>query len=164
MVLTALSFLLKHGTRLFFPVLIIQSLLLAAAGERSPVIMDAITLVLLLAHAGYQLPQRQVRAAAALTLIAVLAITGERVHQGRTLYHEDSGLATRVAVLGSSLTATESDGSGPGLVPQAAVRLDGIDFAGGILQSLSLGNRVSAPPTYPNPCCLPCRAHCGRPS
>lgn len=149
MVLTALSFLLKHGTRLFFPVLIIQCLLLAAAGERSPVIMDAITLVLLLAHAGYQLPRRQVRAAAALTLIAVLAITGERVHQGRTLYHEDSSLATRVAVLGSSLTATESDGSGPGLVPQAAVRLDGIDFAGGILQSQSLGQPRLSPSYVP---------------
>jgi hypothetical protein len=145
MVLTGFSFLLKHGTRLFFPILVIQSLLLAAAGERSPVIMDAITLVLLLAHAGYQLPRRQVRVAAALTLIAVLAITGERIHEGRTLYHEDSSLATRVAVLGSSLTAAESDGSGPGLLSQAAVRLDGIDFAGGILQSVSLGQpRLSA--------------------
>jgi hypothetical protein len=144
-VLTALSFLLSKGTRLFLPILIIQSLLLAAAGERSPVVMDAIALVLLLVHAGYRLPPRQVMAAAALTLVAVLAITGERAHEGRALYHEDSGLGARVAVLDRSLTATGSDSSGPGLVPQAAVRLDGIDFAGGILQSVSLGQpRLSA--------------------
>jgi hypothetical protein len=145
MVLTALSFLLKHGTRLFLPILIIQSLLLAAAGERSPVIIDAIALVLLLAHAGYRLPRAQVRAAAVLTLVAVLAITGERAHEGRTLYHEDSGLSTRLAVLGRGLIGTESGSPGPGLISQAAVRLDGVDFAGGVLQSVSLGEpRLSA--------------------
>jgi hypothetical protein len=140
MVLTALSFLLKHGIRFFLPVLILQALLLAAAGERSPVVMDSIALVLLLGQAGCRPPGRQVKAAVGLTLIAVLAITGERVHEGRTLYHEDSGLGARVAVLGSSLTSTGSDTSGPSLLPQLAVRLDGVDFAGGILQSIALGH------------------------
>lgn len=145
MVLAAFSFLIKRGIRFFFPVLLLQSLLLAATGERSPVLMDAIALGLLLANAGYRLPRRQVIAAVALTLVAVLALTGERAHQGRAVYREDSSLVTRVAVLGQGLIPTASLGSGPGLLSQVAVRLDGVDFAGGILQSIDLGQpRLSA--------------------
>jgi len=144
-VLTALSFLLRRGTRLFLPVLVTQSLILAAAGERSPVVVAVITLILLLKHVGYQLPRLQVGAAAGLTLVAVVAITGTRADHGRTLYHENNGLGTRVEELGRSLTATQSGGSGPGLLAQTATRLDGTDFAGAILQSISSGQpRLSA--------------------
>jgi hypothetical protein len=144
-VLAAFSFLLKHGPRLFFAVLVIQSLLLAAAGERTPVIVDAITLAVLLAHAGYRLSRVQAWAAASLTLVAVLAITGSRADYGRTLYQQGNGLGTRVAGLGSGLSATGSSRSDPGLLAQAAQRLDGTDFAGAILQSMSLGEpRLSA--------------------
>jgi hypothetical protein len=144
-VLTAFSFLLKQGPRPFFAVLVTQSLLLAAAGERAPVIVDAITLAVLLTHAGYRLPRVQTLAATSLTLVAVLAITGSRADQGRTLYHEGNGLGTRVAGLDSGLSATESSRSDPGLLAQAAERLDGTDFAGAMLQSMSLGQpRLSA--------------------
>jgi hypothetical protein len=144
-VLTALSFLLKHGTRLFLPVLVTQSLILAAAGERAPVVVAVITFILLLKHAGFRLPRLQVWTAAGLTLVAVVAITGTRANQGRTLYHENNGLSTRVAELGRSLVATQSDSSGPGLIAQTAARLDGADFAGAILQSVNSGQpRLSA--------------------
>jgi hypothetical protein len=145
MVLAAFSFLIKQGIRFFLPVLLVQSMLLAATGERSPVLMDAVALGLLLAHAGYRLPRLQVMVAAVLTLVAVLALTGERAHQGRAVYREDSSLVTRVDVLGQGLIPTASLGSGPSLLSQVAVRLDGIDFAGGVLQSMDLGQpRLSA--------------------
>jgi len=132
-VVAAFSFLLKHGVRWFIPVLMVQSLVLAAAGERTPIITDGITLVLMLLLADSRPSARQLRRASALTLIAFLAITGLRVEQGRSLFHNDSGLSARISALGSGLTA------------QTVLRMDGVDFAGAILQSVSSGQpRLSA--------------------
>lgn len=145
--LTAFSFVIRRGAGSFIPVLIAQSLILAAAGERTPVVVDAIALMVLLTYSGHRVPRRQIRLASALTLTTLLAITGVRVEQGRALYHENSGLSARVAALGRGIAATEpgKGSAGPGLVPQVAVRLDGTDFAGGILQSVSFGqSRLSA--------------------
>lgn len=145
-VLAAAGLLLRHGTRWLLPVLLAQSLLLAAAGERTPVITDAIALILLLARAGRRPSGRQLRAAAGLTVVAILAITGVRAEQGRMLDHKDSGLRARASALGDAITTVPgAPGTGPGLVAQAAVRLDGASFAGAILQAESLGYpRLSA--------------------
>ena len=78
-VLTAAAFLLRHGSRWFLLVLIARSGLLAVAGERTPLVMDAIGLVLLLLFAGVRVPHRQLLAAAALTVMVALAITGVRI-------------------------------------------------------------------------------------
>jgi hypothetical protein len=130
------------------PVLMVQSLVLAATGERTPVITDGVTLVLMLLLAGSRPSARQLRGASALTLIAVLAITGLRVEQGRSLFSTDSGLSARISALGSGLaefTNTRDASSGPALVAQTVVRMDGVDFAGAILQSVSSGQpRLSA--------------------
>ena len=148
-VLAAFSFLLKHGVRWFIPVLIFQSLVLAAAGERTPVITDAITLILMLLLAGSRPSTRQLRGASALTLIAILAITGLRVEQGRSLFYKDSGLSARIFALASGLNEftnnSDASSTGPPLIAQSVVRVDGVDFAGAILQSLSFGQpRLSA--------------------
>jgi hypothetical protein len=137
-VLAAFAFLLRHGPRLFLPVLAAQSVLLAAAGERFPVIIDAVALVLLLARAGARPSRRALSGALALTVLGVLAITGVRQEQGRSLYYRDTGLGTRVTALGSGLTAGPQPGT-PGLIPQAAVRLDGVSFTAAILQARHLG-------------------------
>lgn len=149
LVVAAFSFLLKHGVRWFIPVLMVQSLVLAAAGERTPVITDGITLILMLLLAGSRPSARQLRGASALTLIAFLAITGLRVEQGRSLFVNDSGLSARISALGSGLTeftnTRDASSTGPALVAQTAVRMDGVDFAGAILQSVSSGQpRLSA--------------------
>jgi uncharacterized membrane protein len=148
-VVAAFSFLLRHGVRWFILVLTVQSLVLAAAGERIPVITDAITLILMLLLAGSPPSTRQMRTASALTLIAILAITGLRVEQGRSLFYKDSGLSTRIFALGSGLTefggSSSTSLTGSALIAQTAVRVDGVDFAGAILQSLSFGQqRLSA--------------------
>jgi hypothetical protein len=148
-VVAAFSFLLKHGVRWFIPVLMTQSLVLAAAGERTPVVMDGIILILLLILAGSRPSTRQLRAASVLTLIAILAITGLRAEQGRSLFRTNSGLSARISDLGSGLSQfTNTSGAsstGPDLVAQAALRMDGVDFAGAILQSRSSGQpRLSA--------------------
>ena len=141
--LAAFSFLLKHGVRWFIPVLIVQSLILAAAGERNPVITDAIALILLLLFSGSRPSARQLRGAAALTLVAILAVTGLRAEKGRTLFQQDNGLSARISALGDGLTkftTTSPAGvTGPSIPVQTVIRLDGVDFGGAILQSLSFG-------------------------
>lgn len=146
--LTAFSLLLRIGSRWFLPVLAAQSVLLAAAGERAPVIADAVVLIVLLCHAGLRPPTRQLQAAGALTLLTVLAITGARTEQGRSLYYRDSGFGARVSALAGGLAVAGPQGS-PGLLPEAAVRLDGIDFTAAILQSESLGQARLSPAEIP---------------
>jgi hypothetical protein len=140
-VLAAFSFLLRREGRGFLPVLAAQSLVLAAAGERTPVLTGAIALVVLLASSGLRPSSRQIGAAAALTLVGVLAITGLRAEQGRAVFYQDSGIGARVSALASgimSVGGTSATG-GPGLVAQAATRLDGTDFAAAILQAEAMG-------------------------
>jgi hypothetical protein len=134
-VLTAFAFLLRHGTRWFLPILAAQSLFLAAAGERTPVIIDAIGLGVLLTRAGRRPARRQIAGALGLTVLGVLAITGVRAEQGRAVYQGDTGLSARVSALGGGLTA----GASTGLAAEAAVRLDGTSLTGAILQAQRLG-------------------------
>jgi hypothetical protein len=140
-VLAAFSFLLRRNRRPFLPVLAAQSLLLAAAGERTPILVAAIALVVLLAWSGMRPSARQLAGAAALTVAGVLAITGVRAEQGRALYYQDSGLGSRLSALAGGITSVggTSATGGPGLVAQAATRLDGTDFAGAILQAEGMG-------------------------
>jgi hypothetical protein len=146
-VLAAFGLVLRHGSGWFLPTLIAQSALLAAAGERLPVIVDAIALVVLLARVGMRPSTRQLNGGLGLTLLGVLAITGVRAEQGRSLYYQDSGFGARLTALGNGLLAGTSPGSSakPGLVAQAVVRLDGTSFAGAILQAQATGQpRLSA--------------------
>ena len=136
--LTAFSVLLRRPGW-FLPVLLAQSLLLAAAGERTPVIADAIVLIILLARTGRCPSARQLAATAAVAVTAILAIMGVRAQQGRALYHQDTGLDPRVSALASGLTGGTASQGSPGLLAQAAVRLDGADFGGAVLQSERMG-------------------------
>jgi hypothetical protein len=142
-VLASFSLVLARGGRWFLPALAAQSLLLAAAGERTPVLVDAVALVVLLAWSGVRPGRRQIQAACALTAVAMLAVTGVRTEQGRSLYYRDSGLGTRAAALAGGLSGASSQ-DGPGLVSQAAERLDGTAFAGAAMEARSNGYRLSA--------------------
>ena len=141
MALTAFGVLLRFGTRWFLPVLAAQSLLLAAAGERTPILVDVAALIILMAGAGLKPSGRQVRVALAMSMVTILAIMGVRAEYGRAVYYTDSGLGTRVAALGGGITSL----NGSGLIGETAIRLDGVDFAGGILQAEAFGYpRLSA--------------------
>jgi hypothetical protein len=143
----AVAFVLRHGTRWFLPVLITQSLLLALAGERTPILMDGLALIVVLTFIGIRLPRRQLLAAALLTVMALLAINGVRVQQGRGIFYTNSGLGSRISALGNGLFggSPASDAAMPGVVAQFASREAGVDFAGSILQSMSEGQpRLSA--------------------
>jgi hypothetical protein len=140
--LAAFGFLLRYGMRWLVPVLAAQSVLLGAAGERLPIVIGAIELLVLLARVGLRPSRKQRQVAIAITLLVVLGITGFRADQGRAFYHQNSGLRTRAASLavGVQDLATAQAAAGPLLVRQAAYRFDGDSFAGGVLQGMYLGN------------------------
>ncbi len=143
-VLTAFGFLARHGMRWFVPVLMAQSILLAAAGERTPIAVDAVVLLSLLSQTGLRPSSRQVQITLAMVVLSVLGITGFRAEQGRSLYYSDSGFTARVQAIGRGLytlvNASNANHTSPGLIAQAAVRLDGNSFAGAILQSMRDGH------------------------
>jgi len=145
-IITAFSVLLRTGPRWFLPILIGQSASLAAAGERTPVLTGAVALAIMATRAGLRPSRAQGCAAAALTLLAIVAVTGARANQGRTLFYSNSGLGARSAALGAAaLGGTSSQPDSPGLAAQLASRLDADAFTGGILQSEALGQpRLSA--------------------
>ena len=146
-VLTAFSLVLAWGPRWFIPTLIGQSVILAAAGERTPVLADAITLIVLMYHAGLRPSGRQLRVAAAVAVLAALAITGVRELGKRGVYEQDSSLGTRVSGLATGLEALPGQPTqqGPGQLAQAVIRVDGVAFAGAIMQAESFGQpRLSA--------------------
>ena len=146
--LAAFSFVHCYGVRWFLPALAAQSLLLGAAGERTPVIADAIVLTVLLAHGGMHPSRRQVGAAVLLTLGVTLVLTSVRAEQGRAIYASDSGLGARVSGLASGVTSRALTAGGS-LVSQGAMRLDGTSFAAAILQSENQGQPSLSPAGIP---------------
>ena len=141
-ILAAFSFTLARGPHWFLPALAAQSLVLAAAGERIPVVTGAVALAVLLNRAGMRPPRAQVHAALALTAVAVLAVTGARAVAGRGTYETATGLGARAQALGSGLP---SAGSLSGLIASTAVRMDGEAFTAAVLQGEALGHpRLSA--------------------
>lgn len=135
--LAAAGLVLRRGPKWAFPALLGQSAVLAAAGERTPVIACGAALVLVLGHAGVRVPRNLVALGAVMVAVAVLAITGSRVTQGRGVYYTDTGASGRISALSSGITAA---GSTRSLEAQAAVRLDGVSFTAAVLQAQALGD------------------------
>lgn len=151
-VVTAASFLLRHGGRWFLPVLIVQTVILAIAGERTPVLMDAITLIAMLAFAGVRVPAHHVACAGLLTVAVILSISGIREQTGRGIYYTNSGVTTRLGALATGLSpAGGSAGAAdsPGLMGQFAIRMSAVDYGGAILQAISEGQPRLSPAYVP---------------
>ena len=143
-VLAAFGFLLQYSMKWFVVILIAQSIFLAAAGERFPIIAGFVTLLLLLSHVGLRPSRKQVLITLALTIVTVLGITGYRTASGRGLYHQDSGLMPRAQAIGSGfyslIHGSNQKNTFTGLLGQVTARFDGDSFAGGIQQSMSFGH------------------------
>ena len=151
-VVTAAGFLLRHGGRWFLPVLIVQTVILAIAGERTPVLMDAITLIVMLAFAGVRIPAHHLACAGLLTVVVILSISGIRAQTGRGMYYTNSGVTARVGALATGLSAaggSSGAADSPGLIAQFAVRMSAVDYGGAILQAVSEGQPRLSPVYVP---------------
>ena len=142
-ILGALGFIVRFGAHWFLPALVLESILLAAVGERMPVITCAGILLLLAVHLGMRLSPRQIGATILVTALAVIGLTGYRSVSGRQLFYENSGLKARAEGVTTGLIdlsrSPANSAADPSLAAQAAIRFDGDSFAGGILQSMRFG-------------------------
>lgn len=136
-VMAAAGLVLRRGPGWILPALLIQTAVLAAAGERTPVIACGIALVAVCAHAGLRASRGGRAAAAVLIIVAVIAVGGSRYAEdgGRQVYYGDTGASGRLSALGSGLTA----GAAGSQEDQIAQRLDGVSFTAAVMQSRSWG-------------------------
>ena len=102
----------------------------------------------MLCHAGKRPAVRQLQAAAALTVVAMLAITGMRAEEGRKAFTTSTGLGARVEALSGGLTGLSAPGQPP-LLAQLTSRLDDDSFTAAILQAQSLGQPRLSPASVP---------------
>ncbi len=142
--LASVGLLVRYGIRLFVPVILAQLAFLAATGERSALVMGGITTLVLLAYVGLRPSRRQCAVIIGLGVVFVLGLTGYRAVSGQGIYRQDTSLSARVTSVGSGLYTlvhtSNANNTTPGLVAQAAVRLDGNAFAGIVMQSLDSGH------------------------
>lgn len=142
-VLTAFAFLLRHGMRWFLPALAAQSAVLAGTGERSPIVVAAVVLFVLLDCVSMRPSRRQIGVTVTLVVVVVLGLTGYRAVSGTDVYRQQASPATRPATiqdgLGALWHAPGAGGGNPGVIAQAAIRFDGDAFAGDVLQAMSFG-------------------------
>lgn len=136
-VMAAAGLVLRRGPGWLLPALLAQTVVLAAAGERTPVIACGVALVAVTRHAGVRAPRGVVAVAAALIVVAVLAVGGSRYAAGggRQVYYADTGAAARASALASGLSVSTG-----GLADQLAERLDGVSFTAAVLQARSWGD------------------------
>jgi hypothetical protein len=98
--------------RLFVPVLSGQTVLLAAAGGRWPVLTAALALCVLVANAWPAPLSAPGLDRFALTAVAILAVTGVRAAHGRSLQDTDSRVPARAAALATAVTPKGTPGRG----------------------------------------------------
>ena len=136
-VLTAFGFVARYGARWFAPALIVQSAVLATAGQRLELFIGATMLTVLLRRVGLRPSRRAIVVTLGVAVLAALGITSVRAADGRGFFYEDSGLVARAEVIAAGALSPPDV---PALVSEAADRIDGNTFAGQADQSLATGS------------------------
>jgi hypothetical protein len=136
-ILTAFSFVLRHGRRWLVPVLATQSVVLAVVGQRIELFVGAVVLLCLLYHVNIRLGRGAVAVALAVAAVAALGITSARDSVGRGYFREDSGFVGRSKAIAMG---TLSPPDPARLWGEAAFRFDGNSFAGQVDKSVQSGS------------------------
>jgi hypothetical protein len=118
---------------------LVQSAVLAVAGQRLELLLGGVVLLLLAGRIGLSLSLRQWVYAAAVGGIFMVAITGVRADQGREIFYSDTGLVARFEALGRGLgdprLSAGPQGTGS-VVGEAALRLDSNSWTGNVAMAL----------------------------
>lgn len=141
-VLTTFAFVARFGQKWTLPALGVQSVLMAAAGQRLEIIVGAITVCVLLNIIGHRPKARQLLAAATVGTLLILAIGTVRATAGREVFYSNTGISERVEAVTSALL---QDGiqtnTGESYIAQAAARLDSNELGGYVIRGLESGTK-----------------------
>lgn len=139
--LTLLSFVViaKFGVGAVLPALVIQSILIAAAGQRLQVLIAAIVVLMMSKLIGVQVSRKTTIALTLVAVILLFGITSVRENSGRDIFYSDSGIWQRInAIVSSTMSMnSNSDGSNRPLLAQFAERIDSNEWAAGIAAGMS---------------------------
>lgn len=135
-VLTAFGLLLRWP-RAWLWVILGQSVVLAAAGQRLELFVAAVALVVLGARVGIRPSGRQLVTAALVAGLLALAISSIRADAGRGVFQSESGADERLAALWEGLAAPEVESvHGGSALEEAALRLDSNAWAGAVMAGM----------------------------
>jgi len=141
-VLTTFAFVARFGGRLTLPALGVQSLLMAAVGQRLEIIISAVAVIVLLSLIGIRPRARQLIAAGIIGTFLILTIGTVRATAGREVFYSDTGIAERISVVAGALARNGIETStGDSYVAQAAARLDANELSGYVMRGFESGQR-----------------------
>jgi hypothetical protein len=139
-VLTSFGLLLRRP-QWFGPIVAVQCLALAVAGQRLEVVVAAAMLWLLAHRVNLAPTRRQLVAVTAVVFLLGFAITSVRSSQGRAVFNDNTGPTARVSALAGGITHPSYESSfGAGPVGDIALRVDCNAWAGQVMRALDEGH------------------------
>lgn len=133
--LTTFSFILRHPRR-WIPAIFIQSVIMAAAGQRLEIVVAALTVSALAGRLEIKPSKKQVSVIAAIGLLGLLAISATRAQEGRGVFQSNSGFGARASALIYGLThPTVQKVHGGTPLAELGLRLDSNSYSGGIMKA-----------------------------
>jgi hypothetical protein len=137
-VLSGFGLVTRFGRRWIFPVVVVQSFILALVGQRMPILIAAVMLVYALSRLGMKPKRRGVVFGLVLLILFAWAITAARGAQGR--YNTTSSGSTRLTFLTTGFSNLFSSSTGQEIATTLAYRLDGNSYGAMSLQALGNGS------------------------
>lgn len=140
--LTTFSFILRNPKR-WIPAIFVQSVLMAAAGQRLEILVAAITVTALAGRLQMKPSKKQVTVIAAIGLLGLLAISASRAQEGRGVFQTNTGFGARVTALIDGLahpTVQSVHGGSP--LAELGLRLDSNSFSGGIMKAFEVDDHA----------------------
>src|SRR5664280_1984612 len=123
--------------RWILPVLVTQSLILALAGQRFPILLGAVMLIYALSRLGIKFERRMVVGLVLLVLLAWV-ITASRAAEGR--YSGASGASVRLTFLTTGFSHLFTSSTGQAIAFTLGYRLDGNSYGAMSLEALDNGS------------------------
>lgn len=140
-VLASFGIVNRFGRRWTLWVLLAQSILLAAAGQRFLIVEGAVPLIYLLYRYDLRLRLRELMAGVTMLLFSILVITAARASSGRAAFVAGPGTGSRFTSLATGATHLGALGTGQSIRRTLAYRFDGDVFGAMELQAIHSGER-----------------------
>lgn len=137
--LAGVAIVLRFGRRWILPWLILQSVVLAAVGQRNEVVVAAVLLVFVLSFCGLHWSRKQVVWGLVLVALVGLVITSTRAAEGRDAFAVGEGVTSRFGAISSGIANVGSEQTQEALRDTLGYRLDGNSFGAMELAALNNG-------------------------
>ncbi|MDO9556273.1 MAG: hypothetical protein Q7J82_01650 [Coriobacteriia bacterium] len=137
-ILTTFAFVMKHGRRSFIPAVAVQSVIVAACGQRLEVLLATVVICMMVTAFTVAPTKRQLITVFLISSLLVVSITSVRAESDRVLFNSDTGLFQRVAGMGTALfdVTTVEGRAERGMLAQVTERFDANEWAGAVMHGL----------------------------